>query len=327
LSRNEPVATTRGMDWATRFRAALSPRGNCPLCGRESVDAEVVVPFPDIPVVRCPTCCMTYSAVVADDSSLDAYYREHFGSERHRQGQVINAAINLHVLRRLLDLKALQSVLDVGSGYGYLVRRLCDEGVPRGVGVEPSVEESRHAREKLGVEVHARLLQDAPLQGEKFDALVSFEVIEHLAEPCRFVEQMAGFVNEGGWLIIGTDNFEASVVRRMGPAFPKWIPHTHVSHFCVKTLKRCIELVPGMKVVDWITYTPWELWLSWLRSGRPDTDPNRCFNLDHMLATEMTGRYKGFGLRRWLNPLWFSLTAHRGGNGQMMFMLAQRNHG
>ncbi len=56
-----------------------------------------------------------------DEKYLSDYYRQGFGSERHRQGQLINAKINAWAIRKLIPVEQMHSFLDVGTGYGYLL--------------------------------------------------------------------------------------------------------------------------------------------------------------------------------------------------------------
>ena len=60
-------------------------------------------------------------------------------------------------------------------------------------------------------------------------------------------------------MIIMTDNFESRAAKSLGAKFPKWIPHSHISHFSPNTLQACIESVKGLSVSRWLSYTPWEL--------------------------------------------------------------------
>lgn len=98
-------------------------------------------------------------------------------------------------------------------------------------GIDLSRYGSTFAREKLGLDVHHGLLENANLPEGSFDAVGCFEVIEHVLRPVEFVRQLTRMIRPGGWLIIRTDNFDSWVCRSLGPQFPKWIPHEHVSHY------------------------------------------------------------------------------------------------
>jgi len=311
----------------------LIDRGPCPLCAAPG-PFPVAVAFRHIPVVRCTRCAMLHSARIMDATDTAAYYRETFGSEFHRQGQRVNAAVNAQVVTRLFRLAGLtgpQRILDVGCGYGYLLPRLRAMGhTVRGV--EPSVGESAWARERLGQSVRTGILDlsspecdPAPNGPGRFDAAVTFEVIEHIPTPGPFVQALAAAVRPGGLLIIGTDNFASPVVDQFGPGFPKWIPHTHVCHFCPATLRRCIQSVPGLSPVGLLTYTPPENALrALLRGGFPPPPAAHAFDLASHMAAEMQRGYPLFALRQAVTALWAGLTLSSSDRGSMMFLAARR---
>src|SRR5262249_45847993 len=138
-----------------------------------------------------------------------------------------------------------------------------------------------------------------------FDVVSCFEVIEHVAEPIGFVRELAALVRPGGHLLVMTDNFEAPAVRALRGGFPKWIPHSHVSHFSPETLRRCVEAVAGLTVERVASFTPWDMvarqWRARLKPPPPD---DRAFDLAATLATEMSGDYRLYWLRYAVNPLW-----------------------
>ncbi|MGO9059409.1 MAG: class I SAM-dependent methyltransferase [Candidatus Binataceae bacterium] len=258
------------------------------------------------------------------DEFATTYYAETFGGERHMRGQQVNASVNLGVLRRLLDLARVRRFLEVGCGYGFLLdglRARFDIGVQ---GVELSEQEARFAEEHLGLPVVATSLSRAGLDKASFDIVACFEVIEHVAEPRSFVKELAEYVRPGGKLVIMTDNFESRVCRIMGDTFPKWIPHSHISHFAPRTLIRCIDSTPSLRVVRLVTFTPWELWLlagaKLLRRRASDS----VWNFDHETATEMTRKYRLFQLRRVANSLWSAATLTTRNDGELMFALIEK---
>src|SRR5208337_1522420 len=176
----------------------LNERTQCALCG--SAERTVHRAFRDIPVVRCSQCGFLYSSRIMDPKTMQAYYRENFGSQRHLRGQIVNARTNRIALERLLDLEHVQSWLDIGTGYGFLLKWLKEKWGIAAEGVELSTQEANYAREKLGLEVHSKLLSEAGLPLASFDVVSCFEVIEHVAEPKAFLKEMAEYVRPGGSL-------------------------------------------------------------------------------------------------------------------------------
>ena len=300
----------------------LQDRPECPLCG----DAESTIhrAFQDIPVVRCSGCGFLYSGRVMPPGNLASYYQRDFGSERHRMGQVVNAATNLGILAGQINLSRVESWLDVGSGYGYLLAALRDRYKTKVCGVELSTIETTFAREELALNM-APSLAESGFSKRTFDVVSSFEVIEHVADPITFIRELSQYVRPGGHLIVMTDNFESVAARKLEGGFPKWIPHTHISHFSAPSLRRCIEQCGGLELESEISYTPPDLVARCMISGfrKPPVD-REAFDLRAVLATEMTRSYRFFGLRRRLNPLWAQMTSSRSAeDGALMYMFCR----
>jgi 2-polyprenyl-3-methyl-5-hydroxy-6-metoxy-1,4-benzoquinol methylase len=304
--------------------ASFIERTACALCG--SSKREVHRAFRDIPVVRCSQCGFLYSSRTMNSDLMHHYYRENFGSERHLRGQMVNARTNATVLTELLQLSQIRSWLDVGTGYGFLLQWLHNKHSIAADGVELSVQEAEYAKHKLGLPVHCNLLSESGVRRGHYDVVSSFEVIEHISDPTSFLAEMAEYVRPGGQLVVMTDNFESRPVRQLRGGFPKWIPHTHVSHFSAQSLRRCIAGVAGLTIEREASYTPWDLvareWLSTVRGPVPD---ELAYDLRSALSTEMHRNYKFFQLRYSLNSTWTRF--HLRGNlehGELMYAVCRK---
>lgn len=301
----------------------LQERKPCPLCGLDNY--QIHISFPKIPVVRCLDCQMMYSRYAIPSEELEAYYRSNFGGARHRQGQEVNARVNTRILRRLLPLERISSALDVGTGYGFLLRELKRMNI-EAVGVELSAEEAEFANSTLGQNVINCLLQESNLKEESFDLVSSFEVVEHTEQPLDFLRDLTRYVKPGGYLLVMTDNFEGRTARSLGAGFPKWIPHAHISHFTPKTISAAIESIEGLTIKSLVTYSPWDFIARIVHkkvTGR-EVSPEAAFDYETVLKSEMTGEYPLFALRRQLNPIWAGLSLRDNARGDLMYVVAQK---
>ncbi|NND44906.1 MAG: class I SAM-dependent methyltransferase, partial [Xanthomonadales bacterium] len=296
----------------------LIDRNGCPLCESEAFATHLA--FADIPVVRCTECGFLYSLKVLPEPELASSYVEADPSPRHRQGQVVNARCNVRAIRKLLGGKWPESVLDVGAGYGFLLAELARRGVAETVGVELSRHDARFGREQLGVNVIDRPLSEASLESTRFDLVTAFEVIEHTSRPIAFLRELEAYVRPGGYLLIATDNFDGRAARALGAALPKWIPYSHISHFTPATLARAVRQVPGLEVVDTISFTPWELWMrmAWNRIRGHSVEASGVSGLGSASGGDRRETFRLFTVRKYLNPWWLSLTARRSGKGDLM---------
>lgn len=256
---------------------------------------------------------------------LSEYYRKGFGSDRHRQGQYINARINAWAIRRLVPINEIHSFLDVGAGYGFLLQQIMTRYGIRSVGVELSEQEARYGQEQLEVDIRNCTLAESGLLKDSFDFVACFEVIEHIPDPPIFLNELLSYVKPGGYILVMTDNFESRVARQLGPDFPKWIPHSHISHFGPETLERLFTDA-DIEIVSRLSYTPWELLarLYYFNLRGIHQLPENAFDLSGVLTSEMHGRFRLFYLRRIVNTLWARLTARANLNGALMYLLGRK---
>ena len=298
---------------------ALVERGPCPLCAAR--DPVIAIAFNDVPLVRCGECGFLYSGRVMSEHELASYYAHQVSNERLKRGQQVFAQASLRALERLTTLSRIRRALDVGAGYGYLLSDLRRCHGISGMGVEPSEIESDHARTRLGVDVRTSVLANAGLEPASFDLVYTFEVLEHTLHPRLFIAELAEYVAPGGFLVVGTDNFESAVVRALGPAFPKWIPHTHISHFSPSTLTRLMRQLGGFDVSGYLSYTPWEfIARSAVSSLRPTRPLSEAYDLASGIRSEVSRSFKLYRLRKAITTPWFWLNAKPDLSGEMMFI-------
>jgi acetyltransferase-like isoleucine patch superfamily enzyme/2-polyprenyl-3-methyl-5-hydroxy-6-metoxy-1,4-benzoquinol methylase len=318
-----PAQPSLSPPWASKNRLALEPRVQCALCA--GFDCDTAIPFSDIPVLRCQACGFLYSGQVMPEKMRADYYRNDFASPRHLLGQQLNAGMNFHVLKKILNLSRGISVLDAGCGYGFLLRLLGDKWQADVTGVEVSKRETSYAMDTLALAKIYPSLTEIPSH-QQFDLVTCFEVIEHVREPVPFVRELLKRVTPGGCLVVMTDNFDSPASRRMGCEFPKWIPHSHVSHFTPATLEKCINRA-GAEDVSFYSHTPWEILAlaarSRLSAAKP---PSACFDLDNVLATEMDRPFRLFALRKWLNKFSVPLSLKPNKNGSLIYAVVHPPH-
>lgn len=195
---------------------------------------------------RCGDCGTVHQALLPRGWELHNLYRA-MSDERYLSEE----AGRRRTARRLLDLLAGHvprgRLLQVGCGYGLLL----DEARRRGYeveGVELSAEAVRHARERLGLPVEEIALEDAALEGERYDAVLMVDVLEHLDEPVVALERLSALLRPGGALLVVTPDPASLVARAAGSRWWCYIP----SHVCLIPRKTLHELIRGcgMAVVE-----------------------------------------------------------------------------
>ena len=120
-------------------------------------------------------------------------------------------------------------VVDVACGTGY------GTAILEAVGVDLSMEALEHARSRQ-VRLVAADAQRMPFGTGSLDVVVSFETIEHLPDPGRFVADCLRVLKPGGLLLCSTPNRELWSPRLPKPANPHHVREFNPSEF-VKILR------------------------------------------------------------------------------------------
>jgi 2-polyprenyl-6-hydroxyphenyl methylase / 3-demethylubiquinone-9 3-methyltransferase len=98
--------------------------------------------------------------------------------------------------------------LDMGCGAGLLSEPLARLGAAV-TAVDAAPENIGAARAHAaagGLTIDYRVGDTGAVAGERFDLVVSFEVIEHVTDPAAFVRGLAGVTGDGGMLCLSTPN-------------------------------------------------------------------------------------------------------------------------
>lgn len=136
--------------------------------------------------------------------------------------------------RAIRPLEGLR-LLDIGCGGGLLSEPLARMGADV-TGIDPAERNVRiaalHAEESgVPVDYRATTAEALVAAGERFDAVLALEIVEHVADPAAFVATCHDLLRPGGLLILSTLNRTA---RSFGAAIigaewiMRWLPRgTH----------------------------------------------------------------------------------------------------
>jgi SAM-dependent methyltransferase len=99
-------------------------------------------------------------------------------------------------------------VLDIACGEGYGSAVLLKAGAQNVIGIDISESACLHARQRYGIDARIGNAENIPLSSNCIDVIVSFETLEHVPNPGRFLDECARVLVAGGILVISTPNKE-----------------------------------------------------------------------------------------------------------------------
>jgi SAM-dependent methyltransferase len=214
---------------------------NCPLCGNH---AKNHLRLSHTGVRKClsPSCGLLFAFPQLDDVALGAAYQKFYYPDRVT-GVAIYENTPEEILRQTFDRVELEfgplagkKLLDLGCGVG----RLCQIAREYGVSVT-GIEPDANAREKAfriaNVKAYSSFsaLREAK-PGARFDLVTMWDVIEHLREPWKDLEDLSSLLQPDGWLLLSTPNARCLRARLEGGRWVNMVNQTHFYYFTRKSL-------------------------------------------------------------------------------------------
>jgi SAM-dependent methyltransferase len=150
----------------------------------------------------------------------------------------------------LKDLQRSQWVLEVGSGSGAFLKQLRDRGI-KAMGIEYS-EVAVAASQAAGLQVENKSLQDLALDhAGQFDAICSFQVLEHVVDPLGFLQAALALLKPGGRLLLAVPNRQSFLSHHYNVMD---LPPHHMTRWCASTFQSLVGLLPVK--VEHVAYEP-----------------------------------------------------------------------
>lgn len=129
-----------------------------------------------------------------------------------------------------------KSLLDIGAGTGDFLRVAAKRGWEI-KGVEINAEARALAEQK------ELILYDsmAALEGEQFDVVTLWHVLEHLHDLPKSINSISKFVKPGGTLVIAVPNYNSFDANYYGPFWAAYDVPRHLWHFSQGAMKKLFQ--------------------------------------------------------------------------------------
>ncbi len=218
------------------MEAEISP---CPVCENRRFHKRFTKKGRDF--WRCLECGLEMQYPLPTLDELRGYYD---GS--YRQGMYkafADAAEIKHLtaqqrLKRLLPLMPPGRWLDVGCSVGRFVEAARRAGIEAD-GIDLSEVAVAEARRRA-LPVFCATIEDFR-SDRPYDAVVGFDVLEHVRDPLEFLRAARRLLVPGGTVCIGVPNLGSLIAKVMGRRWYFYIPEEHLHFFNPATLRRLLS--------------------------------------------------------------------------------------
>jgi len=208
-----------------------------------TVGSARAAPTGDIVIALCRDCCYIGNFAFDADKVGFAEYRysqHHSPKYRAHVDRVVGRLVDAHGIRG-------KTVVDIGCGDGYFLRKICPAGDNRGIGIDPSALVDEEGGPSDG---RITLIRDyyGPRHAEHRGELVSCRhVIDELPNPRAFLELISGAMAEGDGPLLYLEvpnalrTVEQKLVWNIGYAKRSWFTAASMASL----YRQC-----GLRVVD-----------------------------------------------------------------------------
>lgn len=153
----------------------------------------------------------------------------------------------LRTVERAFESRPVR-LLDVGCGIGSLLL----EGRERGWdvhGLDVNVKAAAYGREHFALDIRSGAVEELIDAGERYDAIILSQVLEHLERPHDTLRTLARLANEGGIVAIESPNMDGLYPRILRAWWYPYGVSQHLWHFTPSTMHIVAEFA-GLRLVD-----------------------------------------------------------------------------
>jgi len=227
---------------------------NCILCQKKKF--KIIYPFERIPqkkrifkkkdIVKCLNCSLIYCwPRNKAESMISTYEKDYWGNFQTKVGErnikfrikefenISKERINF-----IKKLKPSGKLLDVGCSQGFLVNEANNAGYDS-YGIDLSLSDLNIGKKRYNIQLKKSLLQN--YKNYNFDIITSYNVIEHVSFPDKFIREKRKRMKKNALLVIGTHDINCKNHRAEKENWKHIIPNEHLYYFSKHTLKKIVE--------------------------------------------------------------------------------------
>ena len=210
-------------------------------------------------VARCTKCSLVQITSIPSQEAIEAIYAESYFD---RGKYVLDAAAKREQSRRLhwmekSGLKEGAKVLDAGCATGDFIETCKDKYDIWGLDIsEHAINIAKERFPEIANKLSAGRVEDQDYPDGFFDAIVLWDVLEHLPDPLAVINSLARILKPGGIISLSTPNVGALTPKLMGKYWAFMTPPEHLFLFDKKSLSMLFEKA-NFSLTKWVSKGKW----------------------------------------------------------------------
>ena len=248
---------------------------SCPICGgNQTYTVRKQIRNSDIhKVLKCHNCDLVFLSPLPDEMVLKDYYNEQYRIEydgntieERFKSDLDEAEIRLDRLGALLSPGI--DLLEIGSGSGAFLKKSSDSGA-NVTGIEYDLIAQEWINKKLNLKNFESL--DMLPTDQRFELIVMFHVLEHVADPIKFITDIAERLKPTGTIVIEVPNIDDALLSIYGlESFKEfYFSIAHLTYFSPNTLQRVTDAANLVGEISCIARYGFNNHLNWIKTGMP----------------------------------------------------------
>ena len=209
---------------------------------------------------RCGRCGFVQVRDQPTAEELHQIYAQAYFARGKYEDDVAQQRENDRRLRLIEDagVPAGARVIDVGCATGDFVQHAARRYDMWGIDVSPyATQLAREKNPERADRIFTGFIEDQRFEPASFDAIVMWDVIEHVWDPGAVCRQLVGLLKPGGVLILSTPDIGAATARVMGTRWAFMTPPEHLSFFSASSLELLLEDQLGLTTVSSEAHGKW----------------------------------------------------------------------
>lgn len=217
---------------------------NCRICSANDFSNKFIVNL--VPIIKCNNCSLVQIGIDLDAQDLEKIYAPSYfdrGKYIDDLSQKLEHDRRISILHNL-GLTKTSNILDFGCADGGFIKASKMYFELWGTDLSSkAIDLARSRNPELTSRLEVDALNKCIYTENYFDAIVLWDVIEHINNPSMLLCELSKFLRNGGLLILSTPNYDSLSAKLFDKRWAFLTPPEHVCYYGNTTLDNlCIKL-------------------------------------------------------------------------------------